>query len=167
MRGRAETGTENPELCDIFGSIGRDPFAQDDGGPPLEFGRIVVAAAAVNGAVNHGSRVRKSGTDIDGAMRGEREGKPTTPKAVADGAPRRPVVSVLEDLWKLDLRTLLWERVRAACGFIRGGPRGVESFGGQSSSNYVLSAVGVITAREFLREIGQWIITFTSVSKRD
>lgn len=114
--GGARTGTGNPELYDIFGSVGRDPFAEDDGGPPVESGRIMVAAAAAasrGAVVDHGSRTHKKGSDVvDGAMGGRKEGKRQPPPVVAGGAPRRPAVSVLEDLWKLDMQTLLWDRVR-------------------------------------------------------
>lgn len=104
--GGASKGTGKSDLYDIFGSVGRDPFAEDDGGPPLESGRVVVATAA-----------GQKGADVDGSMTGRIERKGPPPAVVPGGAPRRPAVSVLDDLWKLDLRTLLWERVRGAGGF--------------------------------------------------
>lgn len=87
---RTETG--DPDLDGVFGSVGRDLFAEEDGGAPLDPGRVVRGAGAGKGAAASGHRVRNTGPSC--------------------GTERRPPVSVLEDLWKLDSRTLRWERVR-------------------------------------------------------
>lgn len=142
--GGVRAGTENPDFFYIFGSVGRDPFAEDDGGPPLESGRIMVAATAARtgGAVDHGPRAHKKSTDdIDVAMGRRKEGKTPPPPVVAGGAPRRPAVSVLEDLWKLDMRTLLWDRVRGAGGLFGAGKAAcVVSVGGESQVFKALQA---------------------------
>ena len=91
---------------DVIGCVGRDPFAEEDGGTPLEPGRVV------NGATMPGSMARTNVCAAGAANAGSR--------GFAGGAQRRPAVSVLEDLWKLDLRTLLWERVSDASWLLRG-----------------------------------------------
>lgn len=89
----SRTDTDDPDLDGVFWSVGRDLFAEEDGGAPLDPGRVVRGAGAGKGAAASGHRVRNTGPSC--------------------GAERRPCVSVLEDLWKLDFRTLRWERVRA------------------------------------------------------
>lgn len=109
----------NPEVDDILGGVGRDPFAEEDGGAPLESGRMVTSATAESRATAPGSSLRKNRASTDGATtvpKGRNDGNASSPSRVIAGvAPRRPAVSVLEDLWKLDTRTLLWERVRVDC----------------------------------------------------
>ncbi|CAM9912117.1 unnamed protein product [Ectocarpus sp. 8 AP-2014] len=87
----ARTDTDDPDLDGVFGSVGRDLFAEEDGGAPLDPVRVVRGAGAGKGAAASGHRVRNTGPSC--------------------GAERRPSVSVLEDLWKLDFRTLRWERL--------------------------------------------------------
>ncbi|CBJ34047.1 conserved unknown protein [Ectocarpus siliculosus] len=85
------TDTDDPDLDGVFGSVGRDLFAEEDGGAPLDPVRVVRGAGAGKGAAASGHRVRRTGPSC--------------------GVERRPSVSVLEDLWKLDFRTLRWERL--------------------------------------------------------
>ncbi|CAM9510657.1 unnamed protein product [Ectocarpus sp. 13 AM-2016] len=87
----ARTDTDDPDLDGIFGNVGRDLFAEEDGGAPLDPVRVVRGTGAGKGAAASGHRVRRTGPSC--------------------GAERRPSVSVLEDLWKLDFRTLRWERL--------------------------------------------------------
>lgn len=111
--GGARATSGDSDVDDVFGCVGRDPFAEEDGGAPLESGRVATAATAETGATAPGSSFRNGGAPKDGARtgsRGQNEGN-ASPQ-IAGVAPGRPVVSVLEDLWKLDSRTLLWERVR-------------------------------------------------------
>lgn len=117
--GGARAISGSSEVDDIFGCVGRDPFAEEDGGAPLGPGRVATAATARSTATAPGSRFRKNGAFTDEATnwlkgRNERNSPPSRVKAGA--APRRPAVSVFEDLWKLDSRTLLWERVRVGWG---------------------------------------------------
>lgn len=102
---------------DVIGCVGRDPFAEEDGGTPLEPGRVV------NGATVPGSMARTNVCAAGAAntgSRGRKEGEAPPSRGLAGSAQRRPAVSVLEDLWKLDLRTLLWERVSDASCLLRG-----------------------------------------------
>lgn len=88
----ARTGysPEGLEYEDIMGGVGRDPFAEDDGGAPLGPGRVAVAGHA--NKVGSGSKLR--GTE-----------------EMPQSASKRHTMSVLEDLWKFDTRTRRWERV--------------------------------------------------------
>lgn len=109
--GAASESSTNLELDDVIGCVGRDPFAEEDGGAPLESGRVV------NGATAPRSRARTKGYTVDAATtgaKGRKEGEALPSQGSASGARGRPAVSVLEDLWKLDPRTLLWERVSVA-----------------------------------------------------
>lgn len=117
--GGARATSGDSEVDDIFGCVGRDPFAEEDGGAPLESGRVATAATAGGGATAPGSSFRKNGASVDGAStepKGRNQGNASPSRVVAGAAPGRPTVSVLEDLWKLDPRTLLWERVRVDWG---------------------------------------------------
>ncbi|CAM9463722.1 unnamed protein product [Ectocarpus fasciculatus] len=87
----ARTETDDPDLDGVFGSVGLDLFAEEDGGAPLDPGRVVRGAGAGKGATASGHRARNTGPSCS--------------------AERRPSVSVLEDLWKLNSRTLRWERL--------------------------------------------------------
>lgn len=110
----------NSEVDDILGGVGRDPFAEEDGGAPLGSGRVATANTAGSGSTAPGSSFRKNGAlSTDGAKtgpKGRKGGRPLPSPVIAGVAPGRPAVSVLEDLWKLNPRTLLWERVRVARG---------------------------------------------------
>ena len=114
--GRARATLGDSEVDDILGCVGRDPFAEEDGGAPLESGRVATAATAGSGATPPGSSFRTDGASCaDRARAGPKrrtQGKASPSRAVFGVGPGRPAVSVLEDLWKLDPRTLLWERVR-------------------------------------------------------
>lgn len=119
--GGAGSAFGDTEVDDVLGCVGRDPFAEEDGGAPLEPGRVATAATAGTGAAASGSGFRKgSAASVDGATtapKGRMERRGSTSRGIAGGvAPGRPAVSVLEDLWKMDPRTLLWERVRADLG---------------------------------------------------
>ncbi|CAN0486726.1 unnamed protein product, partial [Ectocarpus sp. 12 AP-2014] len=87
----SRTDTDDPDLDGVLGSVGRDLFAEEDGGAPLDPVRVVRGTGAGKGAAASGHRVRRTGPSC--------------------GTERRPFVSVLEDLWKLDFRTLRWERL--------------------------------------------------------
>ncbi|CAM9473756.1 unnamed protein product, partial [Scytosiphon promiscuus] len=90
-----ETGlVGNPDLDDVLGSVGRDPFAEEDGGAPVEAGRIATAANGRSAGVVSWPSVRSVGN-----------------AEASSGGERRPAVSVLEDLWKFDSCALQWERL--------------------------------------------------------
>lgn len=115
--GAASESFTNLELDDVIGCVGRDPFAEEDGGAPLESGRVV------NGATAPRAKARTKDSAADAATTGARnrkEGKELASQDPAGGAQRRPTVSVLEDLWKLDPRTLRWERVSVVSRSLRG-----------------------------------------------
>lgn len=81
------------EFDDILEGAGRDPFADEDGGAPLERGRVVLG-----GGVPVGNRV--------GLSRGQQKRQSSQQQEKIHFS-----VTILEDLWKLDTRTLKWQRV--------------------------------------------------------
>ncbi|CAN0126914.1 unnamed protein product, partial [Hapterophycus canaliculatus] len=100
---RGETGlVGNLDLDEALGGVGRDLFAEEDGGAPVEAGRIVMAATERSTASAPGSNVRSRARTLGKAL-------PSGPAAL--GAKRRPAVLVLEDLWKFDCSALQWERL--------------------------------------------------------
>lgn len=96
-------GCFGEDFDDILGGVGRDPFAEEDGGPPLERGRVIV-----------GGEVRTSGhgSSVSGAG-GSGKPRPSAQQQQQQQQ-RRQSVAILEDLWKLDSLTLHWKRVRTA-----------------------------------------------------
>lgn len=68
-----------------------DTFVEDDGGAPLEEGRVVLA---------RGGAIAGSGGKYTQSFWEEKTAK-------------RCDLLLLDDLWKLDIKTLQWERVRA------------------------------------------------------
>eukprot|EP00903_Cladosiphon_okamuranus_P011651 g10959.t1 len=108
--GGARAASGDSEVDDIFGCVGRDPFAEEDGGAPLESGRVATAATARSGStLPWGSSFRKKGgaSSADVAKAGQKRRNERNAS---------PAVSVLEDLWKLDPRTMLWERLSTGQG---------------------------------------------------
>lgn len=91
--GKDGGGNVDLEFDDVLEGAGRDPFAEEDGGAPLERGRVVVGGGVSSG--NNGGV-------------GDSRGKRTSPQQQEK---KQLPVTILEDLWKLDIRTLNWERV--------------------------------------------------------
>lgn len=100
------------DLDDVLGSAGRDPFAEEDGGAPLEAGRILTAASGRNVAVSPGLKARYLTNAEEMAAGGKKAGKVGETPLLLRPAEGRPAMSVLEDLWKFDCHALRWERVR-------------------------------------------------------
>lgn len=86
------------ELEDVLEGVGRDPFAEEDGGAPLEPGRVMVSGGGVSGH--------------RGGASGDKGIPRTSQRQERDNAS----VTILEDLWKLDVRTHRWERVSEKTG---------------------------------------------------
>lgn len=92
---------------DIIGGVGRDPFAEEDGGAPLEQGRVMVAGRCGGRGVSLMGGGDGGGGGVGEGQRGVGSAKQL--REVSKGS----TVAVLEDLWKLDIRAVRWERVRA------------------------------------------------------
>lgn len=92
-------GALGQDLNDVLlGALSRDPFADDDGGRSVEEGRI---------ARGHGASRRRENPGM-GSSGGGREPECGEAKHHPGPGP----LSTLEDLWKLDVQRLEWERVR-------------------------------------------------------
>lgn len=108
------------DLDDVVGSVGRDPFAEEDGGAPVEAARIVVAANRNSPAVAPASSVESKANAenrIVADQRAQKMEKTSSLRPTSCDAERQRAVSVLEDLWRFDPSTLRWERVRDASSF--------------------------------------------------
>lgn len=88
----------NAELEGLLEGVGRDPFAEEDGGVPLERGRVVVGGGGLSG---HRGGARGDKGISHASQRQERD---------------NVAVTILEDVWKLDVRTHQWERVSGTTG---------------------------------------------------